>query len=413
MISFVRPSRRLGLRTFVVLALAWMGCSVPAQASDPIRVTFLRPDPGTPVFDRVDVEVAVETDLEIERVELRFDGAVVGRKTQPPWSWSLDVGSGNRDRVFYADVFLASGVSYRAEHLAPRFKADEEIELDLRQLYSTVTDRKGERALGLSRDEFRLMDEGEVQELVTFESGDVPFTAVLLVDGSQSVQREALDIVLAGARRFVQNLRENDEVKVMFFGDRVTGSTPWGGPDDDIGERLETLADGLTDLTGSAIFDHLYLALLRGETRQGRRVVIVLTDGWDLHSALRADQVEEAALRTRSQVFVVRRSYATVQRLQHRAALAAPKSSYRTVQRIRGDFIRLEEIAQATGGRVLDIDEVGEVEGALQEVLAELRGQYVLGYYPSMRRGDGARHEVNVDVQRGGLDVRYRESYVE
>lgn len=410
-LCMTRPFRSAVISFFACLLAA----AAPSWASgEAVRVEFLRPAGGTPVFDQVDVEARIESEQPIEKVELRFDGAVVGRKTEPPWQWSLDVGSRNRARVFYVDVFVESGLSYRAEHLAPRFEADEEINLDLRQLYATVTNGHGERVLGLSRDDFAIVDDSEIQELVTFEGGDVPFTAVLLVDGSQSVQRNAFDVVLRGARRFVQNLKQHDEVKIIFFGDRVTGSTRWSGLNDDFDARIESLSHELEPLGGSALLDHLYLALLRAETRQGRRVVILLTDGWELHSVLSADQVEEAARRSQAQIFIVRRSRLVVNRLQLAGpGRAAPIGSLRDAKRTRRDFLRLQEIAEATGGRVLDIDGVDEVEGALQEILTELREQYALGYYPSNRRRDGSWHEVRIDVDARGLDVRSRGVYVD
>lgn len=368
------------------------------------------------MFDEVDVEVAVESERPVQRVELRFDGALVGRRTSPPWRWTVDVGPQNRARVLYADVFFETGVPDRAELLAPRFETDEEIDLGLRQLYATVTDRSGRRVSGLDKKDFTVLDDGEEQELVTFEGGDIPFTAVLLVDSSQSVLRRAFGIALRGARSFVESLREHDEVKLLFFGDRITGSTRWNGPDDDVEAQLDSLAEGLTSLSGSAIIDHLHLALLRAETRNGRRVVIALTDGWDLHSVLRAEQVAEVARRSQAQIFIIRWGRIHVRitgNYERLLGVPSVNSSLRSAHRARRDYVHLEEIARSTGGRVLDITGIDQVDGALKEILGELREQYALGYYPSDRRRDGSWHEVEILVKDRGLDVRTRGTYVD
>lgn len=393
--------------TLWLLSLGLPGLGV-AQRRAP-TVTFLRPPAETPLFDQVDVEVAIQSEARVERVELRFDGAVQGVLSAPPWYWTVDVGSQNRDRRFYVDVVTTGGVSTRAELLVPRFESDAEIDLELRQLYVTVTGRRGaDRVLDLQADDFTVIDEGVRQKLVTFEGGDIPFTAVLLVDGSQSMRGPPLEVALRGARRFVTSLGPYDETKIMIFGDRLTATSPWGGPDDGLAERLETLVGGIDLFGGSAIYDHLFLALLRAETRQGRRVVILLTDGSDLHSVLRAEQVEEAARRSRALVYVIRHSQGRSAQDPRSAQLL---SLIGPGQRL--GLQHLESVAEATGGRVLTILSIDQVDGALQEILAELRGQYALGYYPSTDKGESAWHTVEVEVNRSGLDVRSRGTYVE
>jgi VWFA-related protein len=382
----------------------------PAQEARP-AVTFLRPQSGTPLFDQVDVEVAIESDLPIERAELRFDGAMEGARTRPPWRWTLDVGSQNRDRRFFVDVVTAGGVSTRAELFVPRFESDAEIDIALRQLYVTVTNRRRERVLDLRAADFTVTDQGAAQKLVTFEGGDIPFTAVLLIDGSQSMKGPPLELAVRGARRFVANMGPYDETKIMIFGDRLTATSPWGGPDDSLAKRLETLVSGIDFFGGSAIYDHLFLALLRAETRQGRRVVILLSDGSDLHSVLKAEQVEEAARRSQALVYVIRHS-------QGRAAVSprVARFSMSSGPGQRREYQLLEDVAKATGGRVLTIESIDQVEAALQEILRELREQYALGYSPATRTGDPGDpvwHTVKVEVNRSGLEVRSRGSYVE
>lgn len=406
------------VRRWTLLACcAWMPVLGWAQQDEPqerLEVRFLLPEPGVPLFDEVDVAVDVQADREIERVELRFDGGLVGVKTSPPWTWTLDVGPRNRERVFYADVVTAGGRSKRAELVAPRFAADEEIDLGLRQLYVTVTDRRDRRVLDLERRDFTILDDGARQQIVTFERGDIPFTAVLLIDGSQSMRGAALDTALQGARRFVHSLRDHDETKIMVFSDRLSTSTRWGGPADGIAEQMATLAVNIDSFGGSAIFDVLHLAMLRAETRQGRRVVIALTDGWDLHSVLQAEQVAETARRMSSLIYVIRRGRFPFRRYHKLvASLPGATTSLSSGSETRLDFQRLEELVKASGGRILDIDTVEEVDGALQEILAELREQYALGFYPSQRRGDGSWHTVEIQLGRGNLDARTRGGYVD
>lgn len=383
--------------------------------ADNADVRFLRPPAGTPLFDEVDVEVAIESDQPVQRVELRFDGGRVGVLTEPPWRWTLDVGAHNRDRTLYVDVHTVGGHVTREELFAPRFESDDEIDLGLRQICATVTDRKGRRVLDLESGDFTLRDDGKRQDVVTFEHGDIPFTAVLLIDASGSMRGPSLATALRGARRFVRSLETYDEAKVMLFGERLLATTRWLGHDqaDELSRELESVVSGFEGRGGSAIFDYLFLAMQRGETRHGRRAIILFGDGWDAHSVLTLEQIQEAVRRSQSQIYVIRNRDVEVLSYETRGLQPSQVTSLHTARRTRDHYRSLDELAGATGGRVLDIEHIDQVEAALQEVLRELREQYALGFYPSDRRGDGAWHEVKLSVAGAGLKVRTREGYVD
>lgn len=406
--------------TAVLLATGLFALCAPLPASDDAAVVvFLQPESGVPLFDQVDVEVAIDAvDPEdpVTRAELRFDGGLVSARTEPPWRWTLDVGPHNRDRTLYVDVHTRSGRVVREEFFVPRFDADEELDLGLRQVYATVTDRRGRRVLDLAAGELALEDDGERQEIVTFEAGEIPFTAVLLLDASGSMRGPALATALRGARRFVHSLDEYDEAKVMIFDERLRATSRWLGREH-AAELEQPLDEAVTEAQGergSAVFDYLFLALQRAETRQGRRAVILLSDGWDVHSVLTVGQILDSARRSQSQIYVIRRSNVEVKPYEHRGAnLPGVLTSLHPSSKTRSHYRSFERLAEATGGRVLDIETVDEVDGALQEVLQELREQVAVGFYPSHRLGDGTWHELELTSPRSGLKVRTRKGYVD
>ncbi|MGD2115659.1 MAG: hypothetical protein PVG07_11435, partial [Acidobacteriota bacterium] len=88
-------------------------------------------------------------------------------------------------------------------------------------------------------------------------------------------------------------------------------------------------------------------------------------------------------------------------------------SSWRDSQTNRGEFQTLEKIVEESGGRIEVIERIGEVAHAFRSILAELRGQYVLGYYPTDPKRDGSWREVQVDVAGFGRKVRVRDGYVD
>ena len=136
-----------------------------------------------------------------------------------------------------------------------------------------------------------MSDEGILQELVTFARGDIPFTAVLLIDASASMFGEKIESAVAGAASFVHGMKELDQAQVMVFSDELLGTTP-------ITDAKEVLTAGLSGTEargGTALQDHLFVALELIAQRQGRRVMILLSDGVDTHSVVGMPQVFEVA----------------------------------------------------------------------------------------------------------------------
>ena len=103
---------------------------------------------------------------------------------------TIDVGQENVEHTFEITAWSAGDVIGSETRRTPAIRVDEALSLELRQLYVTVTDRSGERVTGLSAGDFEVRDNQIKQTLVTFEGGDAPLSAALLVDASISMRRE-------------------------------------------------------------------------------------------------------------------------------------------------------------------------------------------------------------------------------
>lgn len=256
--------------------------------------------------------------------------------------------------------------------------------------------------LELQRDDFRVVDNGVEQQLVTFERGDIPFTAVLLLDSSESMKGQRLQTALDGAKVFLTRLQELDEAKAILFSDRVLVSSPFSNQNADFLAELEgTLASG-----GTALNDHLFAALEMLEHRQGRRVVILLSDGADVVSVLRMQDVLWKIRRTNSLIYWIRLREET-------HVEASFSSSWRDLEANVREVQQLERAVKESGGRVAELRHIDEVERAFDEILRELRDQYVLGYYPTDQSHDGSWREVKVSTRGWDTRVRTREGYVD
>lgn len=418
--------RRLGLAW--LLGVLWLSaaCPGPLMAQTSVKETvvhWLSPPAETSLFDSVVMEVAVTSMTPVERVEFFIDGERVGVVSERPYRIQIDVGPENRDRWLEAWVYAPHGPLAKVEQLASAVVIDEAVELDLQQLFVTVSDRRGNRRLDLQADDFSVQDSGEPQELVTFASGEIPFNAVLLIDGSFSMSGGPLQAALQGARHFVDRMAEHDRAKVMVYSDHLVGSTAWAEQADELASSLAAVrANG-----GSALLDHLFLGLELLELEPGRRVLILLSDGWDLHSVLDAEQMARRARRSQAVVYWVQLGVAgSPQKTSGRSPIGwvgnhAGKVTHRRMasstwrdddasQRI---FEVLHETVIQSGGRVVEVQASGGIEAAFLDILQELREQYALGYYPHARQVEEPWRRVRVNVDPRGLELRTRKGYID
>jgi len=367
-----------------------------------IEVSILRPSTLDAVFGEVEVEADVHSDRKIVRVELFVDGRPAGSLTHPPYRFEVDVGQDNIEHRFQVVATGELGTKGTSTIVTPRIRVDEEVNVELQQLYATVTS-DGRRVLDLDEGDFQVFDNGKRQSLVTFARGDLPLTAVLLLDCSISMQGGRLESGLKGAEAFVSNMRPLDEAMLMLFSDQLLHATAFTQKTDTL---LEPLA-GLQANGNTALNDHLYLAMKLLDARQGRRVVVLFTDGADLHSVLSMEEVLWKAQRSQALIYWLRLN----EKGGHRDANFA--TAWRDAPSNQEELETLEKTVTLSGGRIANLNSVAEVEPAFRGILHELREQYVLGYYPSVVKNDGSWHEVKVRVERSGLKIRARDGYVD
>jgi Ca-activated chloride channel homolog len=382
-----RPFRPFRSVLFLLLAALTLG-TVPAQAADLVLVS---PSPGRAVFGEIEVLAQVSpSGAGVTRVEFYLDGRRIGVIDNPPYRIVVDVGQDNVEHRFEAVAYSGPNSPAVASTTlrTPKIQTDEEISVRLRQLYITVEGGKG----SLERDDFTVVERGDRQKIVTFERGDIPFTAVLLVDASGSMHGERLQTALDGARSFVETMRPLDEAKVQLFADRLLLETPFTS----VPAVLNLALAGARAAGGTALNDALYLSAKRLEVRQGRRVLILLSDGGDIESVVSMAQVRKILQRDPMAVYWLR-----LRREEERRGSVARLSIWRNAKGHQQEIDDLEAAVEESGGRIHFVDSIDQVSGALNKILNELREQYVLGYYSS---GDesGAWRNVKVDVRGGG-----------
>lgn len=387
------------LLTLVLLAAA------PVVAQD-IWVTIHEPKDGDPVIGELDVVVEVVARADISEVEFQLDGRPIGTLTMEPFRLHIDLGEKNVPHRFSVVARDVEGHEATDSVTTRPIPIAADYEVELQQLYVSVT-RDDRRVLDLRREVFAVTDDGDPQELVTFARGDIPFTAVLLIDASASMYGEKIASALAAAASFVQGMKELDQAQVMVFSDQLLSDTP-------ITDAKAVLTAGLSGTEargGTALQDHLFVALELLEQRQGRRVLVLLSDGIDTHSVLPMDYIFEIARKSNVLIYWIRFARdINDPSADDRANLS---SAWKNSDQYGEQLDLLIQVVNQSGGRIFGVASPEEIRPVFIRILDELRAQYVLGYYPDNKQNDGRWHKVKVRVDAAGVEIRAPRGYVD
>ena len=255
----------------------------------------------------------------------------------------------------------------------------------------TVTDRDGRLVPDLLRDDFTIFDDGEPQDIALFENAVRPITVVVMLDTSISTTN-VMDLIMAGAEQFLIRMLPDDRARVGAFNDKIEIA-----PAEFIGDRDELIGelDGLDFGNDTRLHDAVAASLDALVGVEGRKVILVLTDGQDSASDIGWRDVLERAVAEEVMIYSIGMEVEYFDGLRNR--------------RTRPDR-SLRELAAETGGGYFELEEEDELGATFTRVSQELHSQYVLGFSPQAR--DGRVHALDVRVRGRGMSARARRSYV-
>ena len=145
-------------------------------------------------------------------------------------------------------------------------------------VYTTVVDRNGRLVPNLTRDDFEVFDNGKRQDLSVFASDRQPITLVMMLDRSESMERN-FTLVRNAAEQFVENLLPNDRVRVGSFSNRIQVDPETFTSDKN--DLIRILHDNLQDAGITPLWNATAVAMNALTNEEGRRVVLLFTDGND------------------------------------------------------------------------------------------------------------------------------------
>ena len=353
----------------------------PQRGGFSVRIT--NPGPGDFVFGRATITAEVEADERqpVAKVEFYVDDVLIYIDKEPPYEFVYEFGDEPRSYVLRAEAYRADGITTSDMRVTRRLVINYQTSVDRVVLSATALDKKGRPVLDLSSADFTVMEEGVPQTILDFYLEERPITMAIIIDTSGSM-RDALGGAQRAAGGFVETLEEGDRALVIDFDEKVFLLQTLTGDKDELKEAIDsTYAQG-----GTAIYDAMFSAFRRLNPVDGRKAIILLTDGDDFDSHFSLERVHEIARSSEVVIYTI--------------GLGSGIN--------RGP---LKDLARETGGRAFFPGNADKLAATYAQVAEELRSQYYLTYSTSNQQYDGKFRKIQLKSRRDGVTIRTRRGY--
>lgn len=291
-----------------------------------------------------------------------------------------------------AGVILPLAVTLRLAAQQP----DKPLRLDVKlvSLFVNVTDRNGAIVGGLTKEDFSVTEDNRPQQIAVFErQSEMPLMLTLAIDTSSSTYKDRY-MEQEAAKKFVHSLiRPQDQMDVLEFATYVTELTHG------FTNSISQIDHGLNSMRGAggtALYDAIYLGSKELGKRDGRKVLVLVTDGGDTVKGTTYLEAREQALRNEVMIYSI---------------IDVPIEA--SAGRDTGGEHALIQLSQDTGGKYFYVDQSG-LDKAFQRVSDDLRTQYLIGYYPRNQAPGRPFHQVEVTIPRAAADafnIRHKTGY--
>lgn len=290
-----------------------------------------------------------------------------------------------------------AGANLRAqpqENAPPRFSVNANL---VRLLVSVRDPATNAIVTDLQKEDFSVSDDGAPQSISIFERNtSLPLSIALLIDTSGSTQKD-LGYEKNSIVKFLRALKlagnPDDALAVYSFNWQIRMEVGFTRND----QRAARVLRLLRGEGGTSMYDAIYLVSDDLSDRDGRHVMVVVTDGGDTTSYKKFEDAVKAALRSDAILYPI-----VVVPIENDAG------------RNTGGEHALETLARMTGGRPFYPAGAGQLDNAFADILRELRTQYLLGYYPKNKVASDSRyHRVTVTTPKKNMKVTARTGYYE
>ena len=374
------------MKTRVVL-LALLAAAPAAAGDISVRITSPLGRTGTPGTIRIVAQVKPQKGQTIAEVRFSVDGKAQGSVTSgPPYSVEWTDANPFERRVIVAEAQATDGAAGRDQVVLEPYELSEITEVTSVLVDAAIYDKTGRPVKGLTAPDFVLEEDGKPQKPDMVAQEAIPTTFAALVDSSQSMWRN-IDFVQEAAGRLAAYLRPKDRVIVAPFSLGLKAIT---GPTND----RQTIAEAVQAITaagGTALRDSMLEVADRLSNTPGRRVVVLITDGYDENSRAGVDEVIAAMKAQGIAVYCV------------------------GIGGVAGISIKghdeLQAIARATGGRAFFPPRPDELLNVYDVLAADAQLRYLISYTPTNQRRDGTWRAIGLRTRAADLLVKARPGY--
>lgn len=270
------------------------------------------------------------------------------------------------------------------------------VSVKLVNVFTTVVDEHGAPIGNLKKEDFNVLEDGNPEKIALFQKeSELPLTIAIAIDASGSTKKD-LKLETDSAKRFAHDiLRPIDKLSVYAFSEDINQVVPYTSDLKRIDRGIGDIAPG----SATALYDTIYLASRDLMQRQGRKVMVLITDGGDTYS--KTDYKEAVRAATQSEVILY-------------SIIMVPVEQ--SAGRDTGGEHALIQLSRDTGGKHYYAAALSQLDVAFKQISDELRTQYLIGYYPSRRLASSDFRKIDVELSpsvpnASNLQVRHRVGY--
>lgn len=356
------------------------------EHESPLEVRITRTDDSEGVAR---FKVSVQGSRAVSRVELWADERKIAVWRKEPYAIALQPSALEGVEYVRATAHAVDGLEATDLLYLSGDRYFERVDVNLVEFPVTVLDPQGRPVVGLEKSDFRVMENGAPVELSQFGfSADLPLSVGVLVDQSGSM-REKIKEAKQAAVGFLENvMKEGDRGFIGGFAWDTQGLTPLVA--DVASLRLQV--SGLEQAEGgTALYDAIVSGLYRFRNVEGRKALVIVTDGDDTASRISQDDMIKYVRASRVPLYFI--------------GIGLSRFDFMTNSKLRN-------LSAETGGVTFFIGDVDELDHAYSAIEAELRTQYLLGYYTESDGKDDSYRTIEVSVPGREVSIRAIRGYI-
>jgi len=251
------------------------------------------------------------------------------------------------------------------------------VDVDLVLVNVTVTDPMNRLVTGLEKENFKLFEGSQEEQIRHFSSEDAPLSLGVIFDVSGSMKSK-IEKAREAVVEFFKTANPQDEFFMVTFSDRPELLADFTSSVEDIQSKVVfTIPQGRT-----ALLDAIYMGINKmRDAHNAKKALLVISDGGDNRSRYTDSEIKSMVKEADVQMY----------------AIGIYDHNFATTEEANGPAL-LTEITEVTGGRTFTIDNPNDLSDVATKIGIELRNQYVLGYRPRNPAKDGRWRKIKVKL---------------